>query len=90
MDREYNSRNYVAGFIYDFMSDIGSLTKEDIEQLIKDFMTVVGIKDNKTASNLTDARKEQIVDKSIDDLKIKAFIEKFTNENKEYNTESTN
>lgn len=96
MDREYNSRNHISGFIYDLFSDLGDLTMDDIEKLLKSIMTLMPIRDNKitapdkTESKQNDKEIKQDVLNDIENLKMKAFMEKFARENNEGKKESTN
>lgn len=96
MDREYNSRNHISGFIYDLFSDLGDLTMDDIEKLLKSIMTLIPMRDNKIAapgkieSKQNDREIKQEVLNDIENLKMKAFMEKFARENNEDRKESAN
>lgn len=95
MDREYDSRNYITGFIYDFLADLGDFTMEDIEKLLKGLMSLIPLGDTKNTAPKEEVKQsdEEIkkdVLKDIDNLKMKAFIEKFTRESQDKKEESTN
>lgn len=89
MKREAANRVSIAGVIYDLLEELGNMP---IEDLIKNITSIIssGIFNSLNSSEAkevepkqTDEEIKQEVLEDIDNLKMKALIEKFTRENKE-------
>ena len=89
MKREAANRVSIAGVIYDLLEELGNMP---IEDLVKNITSIIssGIFNSLNSSEAkeaepkqTDEEIKQEVLEDIDNLKMKALIEKFTRENKE-------
>ena len=89
MKREAANRVSIAGVIYDLLEELGNMP---IEDLVKNITSIIssGIFNSLNSSEpkevepkQTDEEIKQEVLEDIDNLKMKALIEKFTRENKE-------
>ena len=89
MKREAANRVSIAGAIYDLLEELGNMP---IEDLVKNITSIIssGIFNSLNSSEAkevepkqTDEEIKQEVLEDIDNLKMKALIEKFTRENKE-------
>ena len=89
MKREAANRVSIAGVIYDLLEELGNMP---IEDLVKNITSIIssGIFNSLNSSEAkevepkqTDEEMKQEVLEDIDNLKMKALIEKFTRENKE-------
>ena len=89
MKREAANRVSIAGVIYDLVEELGNMP---IEDLVKNITSIIssGIFNSLNSSEAkevepkqTDEEIKQEVLEDIDNLKMKALIEKFTRENKE-------
>ena len=89
MKREAANRVSIAGVIYDLLEELGNMP---IEDLVKNITSIIssGIFNSLNSSETkevepkqTDEEIKQEVLEDIDNLKMKALIEKFTRENKE-------
>ena len=89
MKREAANRVSIAGVIYDLLEELGNMPVED---LVKNITSIIssGIFNSLNSSEVkevepkqTDEEIKQEVLEDIDNLKMKALIEKFTRENKE-------
>lgn len=89
MKREAANRVSIAGVIYDLLEELGNMPVED---LVKNITSIIssGIFNSLNSSEAkevepkqTDEEIKQEVLEDIDNLKMKALIEKFTRENKE-------
>lgn len=89
MKREAANRLSIAGVIYDLLDELGNMP---IEDLVKNLTSIIssGIFNSLNSSEATevgpkqtDEEIKQEVLEDIDNLKMKALIEKFTRENKE-------
>lgn len=89
MKREAANRVSIAGVIYDLLEELGNMP---IEDLVKNITSIIssGIFNSLNSSEVkevepkqTDEEIKQEVLEDIDNLKMKALIEKFTRENKE-------
>ena len=89
MKREAANRVSIAGVIYDLLEELGNMP---IEDLVKNIISIIssGIFNSLNSSEAkevepkqTDEEIKQEVLEDIDNLKMKALIEKFTRENKE-------
>lgn len=89
MKRETANRVSIAGVIYDLLEELGNMP---IEDLVKNITSIIssGIFNSLNSSEAkevepkqTDEEIKQEVLEDIDNLKMKALIEKFTRENKE-------
>ena len=89
MKREAANRVSIAGVIYDLLEELGIMP---IEDLVKNITSIIssGIFNSLNSSEAkevepkqTDEEIKQEVLEDIDNLKMKALIEKFTRENKE-------
>ena len=89
MKREAANRVSIAGVIYDLLEELGNMP---IEDLVKNITSIIssGMFNSLNSSEAkevepkqTDEEIKQEVLEDIDNLKMKALIEKFTRENKE-------
>ena len=89
MKREAANRVSIVGVIYDLLEELGNMP---IEDLVKNITSIIssGIFNSLNSSEAkevepkqTDEEIKQEVLEDIDNLKMKALIEKFTRENKE-------
>lgn len=89
MKREAANRLSIAGVVYDLLDELGNMP---IEDLVKSITSIIssGIFNSLNSSEAkevepkqTDEEIKQEVLEDIDNLKMKALIEKFTRENKE-------
>ena len=89
MKREAANRVSIAGVIYDLLEELGNMP---IEDLVKNITSIIssGIFNSLNSSEATEVEPKQTdeeikqeVLEDIDNLKMKALIEKFTRENKE-------
>ena len=89
MKREAANRVSIAGVVYDLLEELGNMP---IEDLVKNITSIIssGIFNSLNSSEAkevepkqTDEEIKQEVLEDIDNLKMKALIEKFTRENKE-------
>lgn len=89
MKREAANRLSMAGVVYDLLDELGNMP---IEDLVKNITSIIssGIFNSLNSSEAkevepkqTDEEIKQEVLEDIDNLKMKALIEKFTRENKE-------
>ena len=89
MKREAANRVSIAGVIYDLLEELGNMP---IEDLVKNITSIIssGIFNSLNSSEATEVEPKQTdeeikqeVLEDIDNLKMKALIEKFTRESKE-------
>ena len=78
--REVAMRNTLAGFAYDIITELGDLSYGDAQNLINQIMTLLQTNIIKPVSKQKDESIKQEVQNDIQDLKMKALIEKFQRE----------
>lgn len=89
MKREAANRVSIAGVIYDLLEELGNMPIEDLVKNITSiissgiFNSLNSFEAKETEPKQTDEEIKQEVLEDIDNLKMKALIEKFTRENKE-------
>ena len=89
MEREYNFRLSLSGFLYDLLDDLGGLTMDDLNNIFATAMGVAKKKDKKEKKEETpevvksdeEIRKDAL--KDIQNEKMKVLIEQFTRAQKE-------
>ena len=89
MKREVANRVSIAGVIYDLLEELGNMPIEDLVKNITSiissdiFNSLNSSEAKEVEPKQTDEEIKQEVLEDIDNLKMKALIEKFTRENKE-------
>ncbi len=88
MEREYASRNYITGFVYDIAEELGDLSPEGVEEMLKSIMELFPMKASpiqkrEKKQEKTDADIKADVLQDIENLKMKALMEKFIKNNPE-------
>ena len=89
MKREAANRVSIAGVIYDLLEELGNMPIEDLVKNITSiissgmFNSLNSAEAKEVEPKQTDEEIKQEVLEDIDNLKMKALIEKFTRENKE-------
>lgn len=78
--REVAMRNTLAGFAYDIIAELGDLSYGDAQNMINQIMTLLQTNIIKPVSKQKDESIKQEVQNDIQDLKMKALIEKFQRE----------
>lgn len=86
MKREVELRHHLTGFAYDLIQDLGGLQVDELKQMLTSLLNIIGAKDKKAAPRKTDEELKTEVKQDIEDLKMKALIEKFQRESQEGST----
>lgn len=86
MEREVALRQHLTGFAYDLIQDLGGLQVDELKQMLTSLLNIIGAKEKRPAPKKTDTELKAEVTQDIEDLKMKALIEKFQRESKEEST----
>lgn len=86
MDREVINRRSISGTIYDILEELGSLSVEDLLKTVMSFADIFTELVDKPKQEKRDEEAREKAVAEIDNLKMKALIEKFMKQEKEENT----